>query len=134
MWAKSDKKGFTLVETILSTVILCGAVLALGGISTRCLSGTRLNRQYERAAALADRQLAMIDYTGVEEFIELGRTEGQFEGYKPVYYWKVVTESQDIDNLYLVTVTVSWFERNRQHSVSLDTMLNGKGMLVGGLE
>jgi hypothetical protein len=33
------------------------------------LRGTRLNRQYETAATLLDRQLTMIDYLGVEEFI-----------------------------------------------------------------
>jgi len=48
--------GFTLVETITASVILCGAVLAVGAISTRSLGETRLNRQYEVAAALADRQ------------------------------------------------------------------------------
>jgi len=123
--------GFTLVETILASVILCGAVLALGAISTRCLSETRLNRQYEVAAALLDRQLTMIDYVGIEEFTELGQMEGELEEFEPGYYWRVVTEPQGIDNLYQVSITVRWVERNRQHSISVDTMLNGKGMLIG---
>lgn len=122
--------GFTLVETMVASVILCGAVLALGAISTRCLSETRLNRQYEVASALLDKQLTMIDYFGIEEFIELGQMEGEFEDVAG-YYWKVVTVSQGIDNLYQVNITVSWVERNRLRSVSVDTMLNGKGMLIG---
>ena len=127
MRAKRNKRGFTLVETITASVILCGAVLAVGAISTRSLGETRLNRQYEVAAALADRQLTMIDYVGVEEFIELGQMEGEFE---PGYRWEVVTESQGIDNLYLVNITVSWVERKRPYSISVNTMLNGTGMLV----
>ena len=122
--------GFTLVETILASVILCAAVLAIGAISTRYLSGTKLNRQYELAAALADKQLTLIDYIGVENFIELGQTEGEFEQFEPGYHWEVVTESSDIDNLYLVNITVSWVERNRTHSVSVDTKLGGTGMLI----
>ena len=130
MWAKRNKRGFTLVETITASVVLCGAVLAVGAVSTRSLSETRLNRQYEVAAALADRQLTMIDYVGVEEFIELGQMEGEIEEFEPGYHWKVVTETQAIDNLYLVNITVSWVERKRPCSISVDTMLNGTGMFV----
>ena len=130
MRTKKIKSGFTLVETILASVILCGAVLALGAISTRSLTGTRLNRQYEVAAALADKQLTLIDYMGVENFIESGQTEGEFEQFGPGFYWEVVTESGDIDNLYMVNITVNWVERNRSHSVSVDTKLSGTGMLI----
>ena len=122
--------GFTLVETITASIILCGAVLAVGAISTRSLGETRLNRQYEVAAALADRQLTMIDYIGVENFIESGQTEGELEEFEPGYHWKVVTDYQAIDNLYLVSITVSWVEHNRPYSISVETMLNGTGMLV----
>ena len=131
MRATRTEYGFTLVETTVASIILCGAVLALGAIGTRCLGETRLNRQYEVAAALLDKQLIVIDYMGVEEFIELGQMDGDFEEDGLVYYWKGVTESQGIDNLYKVTITVSWVERNRPYSVTVDTMLNGKGILVG---
>jgi len=128
--AKEDKRGFTLVETIAASVILCLAVLALSAGSTRSLSQTRLNRQYETAAALADRQLTWIDYIGVEDFIESGQTEGEFEEYEPGYHWKVVSEYREIDNLYLIKMTVSWFERNRLYSISVDTMFNGTGDII----
>jgi hypothetical protein len=108
-------------------------MLATG--TTRALSRIRLNRQRETAAALLDKHLSMIDTMGVEEFIMLGRTEGEFEE-EPGYYWKVVTASQGIDYLYKVTITVAWVERNRPHSISADTMLDGTGQLLtlaGGL-
>jgi len=130
MRAKRNKRGFTLVETITASVILCGSVLAVGAISTRSLGETRLNRQYEVAAALADKQLTMIDYVGVEEFIELGQMEGEIEEFEPGYHWEVVTDYQAIDNLYLVNITVSWVEHNRPYTISVDTMLNGTGMFV----
>ena len=138
MRGRKNSSGFTLVETILASVILCGAVLALGAISTRSLSQTKLNRQYETAAALADKQLTIIDYTGVEDFIEMGQTEGAFSNTSqneksnvgPRYHWEAVTEYRDIDNLYKVNLTVSWVEHNRRYNISVDTMLNGTGMLV----
>ena len=118
-------RGFTLVETVVASVMLCGTVLVVGAISTRAVSGTRLNRQYEMAALVADRQLRLIDYVGIDKFIESGQMEGVFEQFEPGYYWKVATEYQDIDSLYLVTITVSWMDGNRPYSITVDTMLNG---------
>ena len=128
--SEKNKKGFSLIETLVASAILSGAVLTLGAISTMSVSGTRLNRQYEVAASLIDKQLNLIDYVGIDEFIELGHLEGVFEGYEPTYYWEVVTEYQDIDSLYLVTITVSWLDGNRPHSISVDTMLDGVSVYI----
>jgi type II secretory pathway pseudopilin PulG len=128
--ANKNRTGFTLVEIICATIVFCGAVLSLGAIATRSLGSTKLNRQYELAASLADRQLTYIDYIGIEEFIEAGQTEGQFSDFEPTYYWKAATAYEGTDNLYQVVVTVSWLDRRRVHSVSLDTMLNGTGLLI----
>ena len=125
VWAKRNRKGFTLVEAAVASTILCGAVLTVGAISTSSLSGTRLNRQYEVAASLIDKQLSLIDYIGIDEFIESGQMEGSFEEIEPGYHWEVVTEYQDIDSLYLVTITVTWVDRKRPYSLSVDTMLDG---------
>lgn len=130
MMKKENQKGFTLIETILAAIILSGSVLALGAISTRSLTATKLNREYETAAALAEKQLTIIDYTGIEDFIELGRMEGVFEQAQPGYYWQASAVVMDIDNLYHVNMTVSWVHRKRTYSVSVDTRLNGKGMLI----
>ena len=128
--AIKNKKGFSLIETLVASAILSGAVLTLGAISTMSVSGTRLNRRYEVAASLIDKQLSLIDFIGIDEFIELGQMEGVFEGYEPTYYWEVVTEYQDIDSLYLVTITVSWIDGNRPYSISVDTMLDGVSVYI----
>ena len=114
----------------MATVVFCGAVLALGAVSTRSLSQTKLNRQYETAASLADRQLTLIDYMGIEDFIEQGETEGVSEGPDQSYYWRVTVGTMVIDSLYEVNMTVVWDDRNRTHSVSVVTRLNGTGQLI----
>ena len=121
-----------MVETLVATVILSGAVLALGAISTNALTDTRLNRHYEVAAAIAERQLGMIDFAGIDQFIKLDRTEGIDEESEPgcPYQWKVTTAYQNTDNLYLVTISVSWMEGKRTYSVTAQTMLNGSGLLA----
>jgi hypothetical protein len=129
-WSKTNRKGFTLVETAVASTILCGAVLTIGAISTKAVSGTRLNRQYEVAAALIDKQLSLIDYIGIDEFIDIGNMEGDFSEIEPGYHWQVTTEYQDIDSLYLVTITVSWVNHNRPYSLTVDTMLDGISIYI----
>jgi len=128
--AKTNKKGFSLIETLVASAILSGAVLTVGAISTMSLSGTRLNRRYEMALSLIDKQLSLIDYVGIDEFVELGQMEGVFEEIEPEYHWEVATEYQDIDSLYLVTITVSWVDGNRPYSLSVDTMLDGISVYI----
>jgi hypothetical protein len=127
---KRNNKGFNLVETLVAGAILSGAVLTVGAISTRALTGTRLNRQYETAASLIDKQFALIDYMGIDEFVEQGQTEGVFEDFEPGYQWQATTEYQGIDSLYLVTLTVTWIDNNRPYSLSAQTMFDGKSTYV----
>lgn len=127
---KRNNKAFTLVETVTSSAILCGAVLTLVAITSRSLTETRLNRHYEVAASIIDRQLSLLDYVGIDEFIELGQAEGTVEDFEPGYHWEASTEYLGIDNLYLVTITVTWVERNRPYSVSVQTRFNGESTYV----
>ncbi len=127
---KRNKRGFTLVETIAASGILSISVLILVAITTQSLTGTRLNRQYEIAASIIERQLSLLDYVGIDEFIEIGRADGVVEDFEPGYHWEVSTEYQGIDSLYLVTITVTWAERNRPYSVSVQTRLNGMSTYV----
>ena len=131
MTCAGDRKGFTLIEMILAGVLLSLAVLTLGSACTRFLNGTQLNREYEAALSVADRQLVLINYIGVEVFIEAGVTEGEIEDSQPVYRWSADCQQQDVGNLYKVSVTVSWVSRNRSHSVTVDTLTNGTGAAIG---
>jgi len=127
-----NRDGFNLIETMVASVILSGAVLTVGAISTNALTDTRLNRHYEVAASVIERQLTLIDYTGIDEFTETDQTEGFFEEAEPGYRWEVTTEYQGTDNLYLVTITVTWMERNRPYDLTVQTMLNGTGVVTMG--
>jgi len=78
------------------------------------------------AASLVDKQLSLIDYIGIDSIVEMGQLDGDYEDSGYEYNWKIDTEYQEIDSLYLVTLTVSWVDRNRPYSISVDTMLDGE--------
>ena len=129
MVTKLNNKGFTLIETILACVVLCASILTLGAISTRSLSGIRLNRQHEKAIALVEKQLVLIDYIGIEKFIKLAQMEGDFKQLEPVYHWMASAKQVGIDNLYEVKVTVIWTGKNHNYDVSACTRFNGTGAI-----
>jgi len=127
MSGKSRKnKGFSLVEALVASGILSGTVMVVTAASMMCLRTVRLNRQYETAADLIDKQLCLIDFMGIDEFIDAGTMEGDVIEFEPGYHWQVETEYQEIDSLYLVTITVSWLDRNRPLSLKAETMFNGQ--------
>ncbi len=123
---KKIKRAFTLIEAIVSSVILCGTVMAVSAISVRNMSTAGLNRHYESALGCIDRQLTLIDYMGIDAFIEAGETSGEITDIEPGYYWQVVAEQDQFGNLYHVTITVNWIDGNRPYSISIDTRLAGR--------
>ena len=132
MTSRARKQGgFNLVEALVATMILSSSVLTLGAIGTHALSSTRLHRHYETAASLVDRQLSLIDHLGIDAFIETGQTDGIIEEFDPGYRWSVATEYQGTDDLYLVSITMSWLEGSRPYSVVKQTMMNGATSAVG---
>jgi Tfp pilus assembly protein PilV len=125
---RTRQAGFNLVETIVASMILSGAVLALGSISTNALVSTGLNQHYKMAASLIERKLGYIDFVGIDRFIEAGQTEEMVEEFEPGYRLDVTTEYEGTDNIYAVTITASWFEGKRPYSISVQTMLNGASL------
>ena len=129
---EKERNGFTLLEALVASMILGMAVVALIAINTRCQARTRLNRQYEQAWQALDRQLTMIEAMGIEEFITQGIMEGEIsneaeEKAQTLYSWEVETQSEEIDNLYRVNITVRWVTDNKPHVISAATLSNGKG-------
>lgn len=127
---KTNRRAFTLVETLAAALILSIAAVTIGAITTRSLQSTAANGQYETAWQLLDRQLTVIDYIGIDEFIAHGQMDGEFQDVEPAYKWEVETAGGDYDNLEVVQITVSWHSEGRRHLISAETMFNGEGSLV----
>jgi len=129
--AYSGRKGFSLVETIVAAVLLSSGVVTICAISTKSFQGVKINRENELAWDLLDKQLTMIDYMGIDAFVESGETTGLFDsedGEEPTHYWDVEVTPVDIDYLYSVNIIVGWGGGSRLHEISLTTMLNGQGL------
>ncbi len=118
------------METVIASMILSGAVLALGSISSHALVSTRLNQHYKAAAAIAEKQLSLLDFMGIDEFVESGTAEGLVEEVEPGYRWEITTDYQGTDSVYLVSIKVSWLEGKRPYDITVQTMLNGTALMT----
>lgn len=125
---KRKLKGFSLVEMIAASVILSSGVVAICALNTGSFTSVRANRQREVAWAMLDRQFTIIDYMGLDEFMNLRQFSGQIgptEEDPMVYYWSADFEEGLSDNLYTITITIAWGPENRMQSISASTVLNG---------
>jgi len=121
----TNNKGFTLIEALVSCVILTGALVTLSAVNTRSMTNIRLNRQRDLAWQILDRQLTTIESMGIDQFVDQGITSGEIEESDLTYNWDVEINSEDIDNLYQVNITVRWFNLNKIHQVAAGARFNG---------
>ncbi len=129
---KINRKGFSLIEMVAATTILSLGVVSICAMTTRGLSQVKSNRGREIAWDMLDRQLMMIDYMGIDEFIEAGETSGVMGDESSAagsFAWQVHTEETETVGLINVSIVVSWgTERNRK-SVVAQTMLISNEMI-----
>ena len=129
MGRTTERKGFSLIEMLVASLLLSAAVVVLCAVGTRSMTGVKLNRQYETAWDLLDRQLTMIDYMGVDEFLDMRQMSGEFEVEGiggAAYRWEAEIEEGDLDNVYVVSLSISWGVAGRGGHVSASTVLNGQ--------
>jgi len=127
-----NNKGFSLIEMIVASIILSLAVVSVCAVSTKSMTAVRSNREYEVAWDLLDRQLTLIDYAGVEEFINQGQMEGHFsdEETEGTHYWSAKCEEGEYDYLYNIELSVTWGPENAPRKISVSTVLNGVGTMI----
>jgi prepilin-type N-terminal cleavage/methylation domain-containing protein len=113
---KKNQKGFTLLEVLISIIILSVALLALAGLQVISIRGNSFGGTMTEAITLARDKIEDLkrdDWSNVET----GADSPVVRGTSYARHWAV----QAIDKTKEVTVTVSW--DNGNHQVSLATTL-----------
>jgi hypothetical protein len=115
---------------VVASLILSMGVVAICAITTRSLSRVRLNREREVAWDLLDRQLTMIEYVGVDNFLRAGTLDGKFSAVKnmPEYDWQIVLKEHEITGLIRVYGTVAWGEKVRRRQITAQTVMSGTAL------
>ena len=122
-----DESGFTLIEIVVTLAILSLALPTLLRSFTEAAKGQALAENRTTALYLLKFRMAEIEAEG---YPDIGEESGEF-GEDSRFRWQSDVqdvESEEIEGLRLVTVTVTWQERGQERLLSMGTYLADRQM------
>ncbi len=125
-----EEDGFTLVEILVTLTILAAAIPALLQAFTTATRNQALSDNSTRAVYLLKFRMAEIEMAG---YPDVGQESGEF-GENTRYSWRSVVqdiESEEVENIRRVTVTVTWQHKNSERSMAMSTFMADRQMPQG---
>lgn len=102
------KRGFTLVEVLLATVILSVSLVALLTGASRCLAVMKGAKNYQMAQWVMGQGEVDSPLMATNDVKSLAYEHEYDNGFK---YVRTVDDDDDKDSLYLVRIVVTWSDR-----------------------
>ena len=123
------RKGFTLIEVMLSILIL--AIVMIGGAAffTYGSSQLRMSKHSRLALELAGEQienLRAVGFSGLANETENGLPLGDFTATRQTKVVGIDENRDGIVDYKKVTVTVAWMEGSTPEAVSLVTLITSR--------
>ena len=118
----AEKNGFTLVEILVTLAILATVLPAILHAFASAARNQGLSDNTTTALYLLKFRMAEVEMGG---YPDVGEETGEF-GNNTRYRWSTVVEdieSEEIENIRRVPVTVMWQHRNRERSMSMNTYI-----------
>lgn len=122
-----EKNGFTLVEILVTLTILSAALPALLQAFTSATRNQGLSDNSTTALYLLKFRMSEIEMSG---YPDVGQETDEF-GENTRYRWRSVVEdieSEEVENIRRVMVTITWQHRNRERSMSMSTFIADRQM------
>jgi type II secretion system protein I len=110
-----DRKGFTLIEVLVSMSILAATLLLAYQVISGAIEAADRSERWTAAAYLAE---GMVLAAG-EEFPETAETHGKFQPPNEAYSWKRVVRASLHSDAVEVEVTVSWTSGRQEGQLSV---------------
>lgn len=122
-----EENGFTLIEIVVALAILSLALPTLLHSFREAAKGQALAENRTTALYLLKFRMAAIETEG---YPDIGEADGEF-GEDSRFRWHSTVqdvESEEIEGLRLVTVTVTWQERGEERLISTSTYFADRQM------
>jgi type II secretion system protein I len=114
------KKGFMLLELMVSLAILSTGLLTVTRSFISSLGASNYSQQYTLACTLAEEKLNEL---GQSTDLSEGTTQGSFEEPYLQFSWELEIKPSSNDSLKHVTITVIWKEKGKQRKAKLATLI-----------
>ena len=118
----TEKNGFTLVEILVTLAILAAVLPAILHVFASAARNQGLSDNRTTVLYLLKFRMAEIEMAG---YPDVGEETGEF-GNNTRYRWSSIVEdveSEEVENVRKVQVTVTWQHRNRERSMSMNTYI-----------
>ena len=121
----SVENGFTLIEILVTLTILTLTMPALVRSFGQAQREQALSENKTTALYLLKYQMALIESEG---FPEIGNDSGEFgEGSRYTWTSEITdVESEEIDGLRSINLTVIWQEQGKEKSISVATLMSDR--------
>ena len=116
MGLRKESKGFTLIEVLITLIILSISLLALAGLMATTTRSNAYGGHITEATTFAQDRMEQFRATRWQD-IPVGTGSDQVSGSTGISYaraWNVVQSG----NLRTVTITINWMDRTN-HSIRL---------------
>jgi type IV pilus assembly protein PilV len=113
--------GFTLIESMLTMVILSIGMLALAGLQVSALRGNALSRRMATAISVAEGKLEQVKNTFYANIQAEAAT--QITASNLNFTQQVTVTNGPLANTKTVSVIVSWSDKSKTHTVPLATII-----------
>ena len=117
------KGGFTLIEALLSSLILAVGAVVVCGLSRHCLQNTVRGLEYEQGYRLLDECLDKVLVDGVGKLAHQETIYGDFGSRYERYKYEVKIEPTDAVDLYRVTAFVGWDVAGQEYQLQAMTLM-----------
>lgn len=120
-----NRRGFTLIEIMVSLAVLAIALTVLLGLRNRDIALSAYSGHLTEATLLARQRISEVSFAG---FPDLGAREGDFGEEYPNYKWKEEVKQTPYEVVRELNLEVLWKEGKREESVRFTTFLfNARG-------
>ena len=124
----SHKIGFTMIEALLSSLILAVGAVVICGLSRRCTVNSIRGWEYEQAYRLLDECLDAVASEQDQPVSAMNNIEGNFGDRYPDFRYQVNVKPATkgklaAADLYEVTGIVSWDVSGQEYQVQATTLI-----------
>jgi len=118
-----NQLGFTLIEAVLSSLILAVGAVVVCGLAQRYMFSYQHGAEYEIACRLLDECLEKITVPDNNVLAEHKTISGDFGQQYPRYDYLITIEPAETHGLYQVTAQVNWKHAGLMYKVTTSTRI-----------
>jgi type IV pilus assembly protein PilV len=124
----SIEDGFTLIEIMITLVILSIGLVALAGLQVSAIKGNAFSKRMTTAVSIANEKLEQVKDTPYAEILSDSPTQIliDYPNEPRMIFTRQVTVTNNVPlaNTKTVNVTVTWSDGSNSHSVPITTIIS----------